>query len=227
MGPFLWVTADHLRCWDSQAKLAQLQLHVGTCPWWPEQDYLQTPLQPGGASAAGPGLLKALTSLLFGPPGNSKNRINLTNEQSTFCLCQLIHLQWQQLPLLLLRKLSHTWEWSLCSEYSFFLFQKTQFFVFMCHFKHNPLVGYYHAWVCYHCFLSPGASQWFPGFAKPGEHSPSDPHLSWSKMHNSPDRWVLQLKWAIKSISIVCFISKSSSSETLSSWTCLDQLSIS
>lgn len=47
------------------------------------------------------------------------------------------------------------------------------------------------------------------------------------KCHNSPDRWVLQLKWAIKSISIVCFISKSSSSETLSSWTCLDQLSIS
>lgn len=113
-----------------KAKLSQLQLHVGTCPWWPEQDYLQTPLQPSGASAAGPGLLKALSSLLFGPRGNSKNRINLTNEQSTFYLCQLIHLQWQQLPLLLLRKLSHTSEWSLCSEYSFFLFQKTVYVSF-------------------------------------------------------------------------------------------------
>lgn len=101
-----------------------------------------------------------------------------------------------------------------------------------CHFRHDPLVGHYHAWACYHCFLSPWASQWFLGFAKLGTHSPSHPHLSWSKMPQQQP-WQMSLAAIVTnsfksfSISNVCLISKTSLSETLSSWFYLNQLSIS
>lgn len=82
MGAFLWVTADHLRCWDSPSQSVTAPAACWHLPMVAGVRLLQTPLQPPGGSAAGSGLLNAVPSLLFGPCGNSKSRINPTNSNS-------------------------------------------------------------------------------------------------------------------------------------------------
>lgn len=189
MGAFLWVTAHHLRCWDSPS---QTVTAPAACWHLPVVAGVGLPPNP-------PAARWSICSCFRTPESSCKSALIALWELKTqnqsyklavrfLSLCTDTSLV-TAVPIAAFEEIIPYLRIITLLRVLLFPFPKSSSCVIS-----NTILWYCHAWVCYHCFLSPWTSQWFPGFAKPGEHSPSHPHLSWSKMPRQP--------WQMSSVAI-------------------------